>query len=211
MTVTRVHLVRHGEVHNPGKVLYGRLPGFRLSAAGERMAEATAKSLEGRDVRLLLTSPLERAQQTAEPFAKTLDLAPRPDDRLIESLSHFEGRSVDGWRSFVTPSALRLLRNPFLPSWGEPYREVAHRMLAVATAARDEAEGHEAVLVSHQLPIYVLRRFVEGRRLFHDPRHRQCGLASVTTLTWNGARLASVAYTEPAYALTAGTATTPGA
>lgn len=209
--ITRVHLVRHGEVHNPGKILYGRLPGFRLAEAGERMAEVAAASLEGRDVRLLLTSPLERAQQTAEPFAKVLDLAPRVDDRLIESASFFEGRTVEGWRSFVTPSALRLLRNPFLPSWGEPYADVARRMLAVATEARNEVEGHEAVLVTHQLPVYVLRRFVEGRRLFHDPRRRQCGLASITTLTWNGARLASVTYTEPAYALAAGKPATPGA
>jgi broad specificity phosphatase PhoE len=211
VTTTRVHLVRHGEVFNPDKILYGRLPGFRLSEAGERMAERAADALATRDVRLLLTSPLERAQQTAEPFAKVLDLAPRTDDRLVESASHFEGTKVEGVRSFLRPSALRLLRNPFLPSWGEPYAETAARMLAVATAARDEVEGHEAVLVSHQLPVYVLRRFVEGRRLFHDPRRRQCGLASITTLTWNGARLASVTYTEPAYALTAGTAATPGA
>lgn len=209
--ITRVHLVRHGEVFNPGRVLYGRLPGFRLSAAGERMAELAAASLDGRDVRLLLTSPLERAQQTAEPFAKVLDLAPRVDDRLVESASRFEGRTVAGWRSFATPSALRLLTNPFRPSWGEPYADIAHRMLAVATAARDEVLGHEAVLVTHQLPVYVLRRFVEGRRLFHDPRKRQCGLASITTLTWHDARLASVTYAQPAYALTGGTAATPGA
>ena len=202
MTVTRVHLLRHGEVHNPGKVLYGRLPGFRLSELGERMAVMAAEVMKGRDVTLLLTSPLERAQQTAAPLAEALGLAPRIDERLIESGNKFEGRTIDrGWKSFTDPAALRLLRNPFEPSWGEPYADTARRMLSVTEAARDEAEGHEVVAVSHQLPIYILRRYVEGRRLAHRPDKRQCGLASITTLTWHGHRLASVTYTEPAGAL----------
>lgn len=200
--ITRVHLLRHGEVHNPDKVLYGRLPGYRLSGTGERMAEMAAAALTGRDVTLLLTSPLERARQTAEPLAAAFGLVPKEDDRLIESANHFEGRSVDrGWRSFTDPQALRLLRNPFEPSWGEPYAETAKRMLAAVTDARDAALGHEAVAVSHQLPIYVLRRYVEGRRLWHRPDKRQCGLASLTTLTWHGSRLAAVTYAEPAGAL----------
>lgn len=211
MTVTRVHLLRHGEVHNPGKVLYGRLPGFRLSELGERMAFMAAGALEGRDLALLLTSPLERAQQTAAPLAELMRLDPRVDERLIEGGNKFEGRTVDrGWRSFTDPAALTLLRNPFEPSWGEPYAEMARRMLSVVTAMRDEAEGREAVAVSHQLPIYILRRYVEGRRLAHRPDKRQCGLASLTTLTWHGDRLASVQYTEPAGALSRKDAT-PGA
>ena len=200
--VTRVHLLRHGEVHNPGKILYGRLPGYGLSETGRAMADMAAKALDGRDVVLLLTSPLERARETAAPLEGVYGLTARADDRLIESASHFEGRSVDrGWRSFADWSALRYLLNPFRPSWGEPYAHTARRMLDAVTDVRDEVAGHEAILVSHQLPIYVLRRYVEGRRLWHDPRNRQCGLASVTTLTWNGTRLASVTYAEPAGAL----------
>ena len=199
MTVTRVHLLRHGEVHNPDKVLYGRLPGFRLSETGEKMAVLAADALKDRDVTLLLTSPLERARQTAEPLAEAFGLEPRVDERLIESGNHFEGRPVgDGWRAFLDWPALKLLRNPFRPSWGEPYAGTARRMLAAVTAARDEARGHEVVAVSHQLPIYVLRRHVEGRRLWHRPDRRQCGLASVTTLTFHDDRLVSVTYAEPA-------------
>ena len=211
MTVTRVHLLRHGEVHNPDKVLYGRLPGYRLSETGERMAVLAAKALDGRDVTLLLTSPLERAVQTARPVADVLGLEPREDERLIESANNFEGRTVDrGWRSFTDLNALKNLSNPFKPSWGEPYAETGRRMVSVATAARDEASGHEAVLVSHQLPIYVLRRFAEGRHLWHRPDKRQCGLASLTTLTWHGTRLVSVTYSEPAGALSR-KPVTPGA
>ncbi len=209
MTETRVHLVRHGEVHNPDRILYGRLPGFRLSETGERQAELAAKALDGRDVRVLLTSPLERARQTADPVARILGLDARDDRRLIESASHFEGRTVDGWRSFADLDALRYLRNPFEPSWGEPYVETARRMLSVVTEVRDEVRGHEAVLVTHQLPVYVLRRLVEGRPLYHRPDRRQCGLASITTLTWYDARLASVTYAQPAGELSRGPST-PG-
>ena len=209
--VTRVHLLRHGEVHNPGKVLYGRLPGFGLSDLGREMADLAAKALAGRDVTLLLTSPLDRARETARPLEEEYGRAARADDRLVESASHFEGRRVDrGWKSFADPSAWRYLRNPFRPSWGEPYEQTAARMLDVVKDVRDEVRGHEAICVSHQLPIYVLRRHVEGRRLWHDPRNRQCGLASVTTLTFHGARLVGVTYTEPAGALSR-KPSTPGA
>lgn len=207
---TLVHLVRHGEVHNPGHVLYGRLPGFGLSDLGREMADLAATSLARNDVTVLLTSPLERARQTAEPFEKAYLTEARADDRLIESASRFEGRTVDGLRSFLDPAALRYLVNPFRPSWGEPYRETAARVLAAVRDARDEAMGHEAVLVSHQLPIYVLRRHVEGRHLWHRPDRRQCGLASVTTLAFDGERLLSVTYAEPAGALSRKPAT-PGA
>ncbi|KEA65800.1 histidine phosphatase family protein, partial [Mycobacterium tuberculosis] len=67
---TTVHLLRHGEVHNPAKVLYGRLPGYRLSTTGEAMAVAAAEWFAGHDVTHLVSSPLERAQQTARPLAE---------------------------------------------------------------------------------------------------------------------------------------------
>ena len=200
MTVrTTVHLLRHGEVHNPGKVLYGRIPGFRLSVAGEEMAVTAAEALRGRDVTVLVTSPLERAQQTAEPFAKALDLVPRIDDRLIESANVFEGRTVEfGAGSFKSPALWKHLYDPFTPSWGEPYAGIAARMSAAVAQARDEASGHEAVCVSHQLPIWVARRHFEERRLWHRPDRRQCGLASLTSLQFEDARLVGIVYSEPA-------------
>ena len=196
---TVVHLMRHGEVHNPTKVLYGRLPGFRLSDAGAEMAVVAAKWFAGRDVTHLVSSPLERAQQTTAPLAETLGLAVTIDDRLIEAGNAFEGLRVGvGDGALRAPRHWWKLRNPFRPSWGEPYVEIAARMLAAVEAARDAARGHEAVLVSHQLPIWTLRLHVEGRRYAHDPRRRQCGLASVTSLTYDGDRMAGVTYAEPA-------------
>src|SRR5712692_327034 len=197
---TVVHLVRHGEVANPGGVLYGRIPGFGLSENGKLMAKAAADFLAGRDVTVLRSSPLERAQQTAEPIAAQLGLQVEVDERLVESWNLFEGQRLSVAGLFRAPSHLLWLRNPFRPSWGEPYRHVAARVLAAAAdaaAAAVAAGGHEAVCVSHQLPIWVARRSAEGRRLWHDPRRRECALGSVTSLTFADGTVTSVSYAEP--------------
>jgi broad specificity phosphatase PhoE len=196
---TIVHLLRHGEVYNPGKVLYGRLPGFRLSDAGVAMAEKAAAWFTDKDVTLLVSSPLERAQQTAAPIAAALSLPVTLDERLIEAGNAFEGLKVGvGDGVLREPKHWWKLRNPFRPSWGEPYVEIAARMLAAVEAARDTARGHEAVLVSHQLPIWTLRMHLEGRRYVHDPRRRECGLASVTSVNYEGDRMTGISYAEPA-------------
>lgn len=200
--VTVVHLVRHGEVHNPDKILYGRLPGYRLSDLGRQMADVVAEWTRGRDVALVGASPLERAQETASPVATVHGLPIVTDDRLIEALNHFQGlRFGVGDGSLRHPSHWPHLRNPFTPSWGEPYAEQADRVLASMADARDAAHGREAVLVSHQLPVWSARCKAEGRRLWHDPRKRECTLASVTSFTYLDERLAAVTYSEPARAL----------
>jgi broad specificity phosphatase PhoE len=193
-----VHLVRHGEVDNPGGVLYGRIPGFHLSETGQLMAKAAADYLAGRDVTVVRSSPLERAVETAEPIAAEFGLPIARDDRLIEPWNHFEGmRFGVGDGALRQPRHWIHLRNPFLPSWGEPYREVAARVLAAAADAARAADGHEAVCVSHQLPIWVARRAVEGRRMWHDPRRRQCALGSVTSFTFRDGEVTAVHYATP--------------
>lgn len=199
MTKTTVHLVRHGEVFNPTGVLYGRLPGFKLSEAGERMAEQATEALRGHDVTVVRSSPLERAVQTAAPIAAEFGVEPTTDDRLIESDNIFEGKTFGmGDGSLKNPSVWRHLWNPFRPSWGEPYTEVAARVLAAVADARDAAKGHEAVLVSHQLPIEITRRKAEGQHLWHRPDRRKCALASITSLVYDDGRLVTVDYAEPA-------------
>jgi broad specificity phosphatase PhoE len=199
VTQTVVHLVRHGEVYNPDGVLYGRIPGFRLSEAGEAMAVQAAEALKGRDVTVVRSSPLERAVQTAAPIAAEFDVAPTIDDRLLESENFFEGKTFGvGDGSLRNPSVWRHLWNPFRPSWGEPYVEVAARVLGAVVDARDAATGHEAVLVSHQLPIEVTRRKVEGGHLFHRPDRRKCALASITSFVYDGDEIVRVDYSEPA-------------
>lgn len=203
-TQTVVHLLRHGEVENPTKILYGRLPGFRLSSLGEQMAKAAAQSLAPHDITLVVASPLERAHQTAEPIAAQFGLPIRVDERLIESANFFEGRKVSvGDGALRDPRNWWVLRDPFAPSWGESYLAIAQRMYAALQDVRAQAEGHEAVCVSHQLPIWTLRRHMEGKRLWHDPRRRQCGLASLTSFHFDDATLVGIGYREPAAHLVA--------
>lgn len=199
-TTTVVHLMRHGEVYNPDRVLYGRLPHYHLSDRGHDMARLTAKWFEGRDVATVLSSPLDRTRETAAPLASAFDLDVEIDDRLIEPVNVFEGQQFSS-RSLIEPQTWARVYNPFRPSWGEPYTDVVKRMVAVVKDARRAAWGQEAVCVSHQAPIWLLRRAAERKRLWHRPDRRQCNLASVTTLTFVEYHLVSVGYTEPAASL----------
>jgi broad specificity phosphatase PhoE len=196
---TVVHLMRHGEVHNPGGVLYGRLADYHLSDLGRKMADRVAEYVTGRDIVHLVTSPLERAQETMEPVAKAFGLTPEVDERVIEAANLFEGKRFGvGDGALRKPSAWWLLRNPLKPSWGEPYAEIVRRMRDAIETARQKSAGHEALIVSHQLPIWIVRSAIEGRRLPHDPRKRQCSLASLTSFTFHGESIVSVGYAEPA-------------
>jgi broad specificity phosphatase PhoE len=198
MTRTVVHLMRHGEVHNPTGVLYGRMPGFGLSDAGRRQASIVAEYLRDHDVTHVISSPLQRAQETAAEIARPHGLNVLSDDQLIEAHNNFQGmRVAPGDGVLRHPEHWPMLRNPFLPSWGEPYLQIAHRMLAALQRARALASGHEVVCVSHQLPIWTLRRYLEGRRLWHDPRRRQCSLASLTSVVFTEERVLEIVYAEP--------------
>lgn len=196
-----VHLLRHGHVHNPDKVLYGRLPEFRLSDAGEAMAKAVADDLVavGANVGRVVASPLLRAQQTATPIASAFGLDIVTDDRIIEALNAYEGRPLQsGAGDFAHPRNWWLLRNPWRPSWGEPYVEQRDRMWAAIRDAAAANPDSDTVMVSHQLPIWVARLAFEKRSYLHDPRSRQCGLASLTSFMFENGEPTAVAYREPA-------------
>jgi len=209
---TVVHLMRHGEVDNPTGVLYGRLPDFHLSDLGREMAETVGVHLGDHDVTVVVASPLDRAQETAAPIASAHGLSIVTDKRVVEADNYFEGKTFGvGDGSLRYPKYWPKLVNPFKPSWGEPYREIADRMLAAVDDARGMARGHEAVIVSHQLPVWTARSKLEGRHLWHDPRRRTCSLASLTTLTFVGDELESITYSEPAAALLPGARNTAGA
>ena len=215
MSRTVVHLLRHGEVDNPHRILYGRLPGYGLSPLGHQMAETVAAAFRasGADVTHLVSSPLQRAQETAAPIAEALGLTVSLDGRVIEADNTLEGRAIAGGgaRAMLTPSVLRHLYDPFTPSWGEPFAAQRDRMMAAILDARRAAEGHEAIVVSHQSPIWAVRRWLQGKPLWHDPRQRECSLASVTSLTFDGSTLVGHDYSEPAAALLADASTVPGA
>lgn len=210
-----VHLVRHGLVENPDGILYGRIPGYHLSDVGVKMAERLGEYFGHRAgaISYLAASPLERAVETMAPIAAAVDLEVVSDGRLVEGANIFEGTPFAvGDGVLKKPRNWKQVRDPFTPSWGEPYIHIARRMLAsvydaVRAASGDgaglgeggrDAEGREAVLVSHQLPIWTLRRYLEGKRLWHNPAKRQCSLASVTSLHFRGGVLVGLRYAEPA-------------
>ena len=93
MVFSTIHLVRHGEVHNPAGVLYGRLPRFRLSARGLEQAAAAGRWLTARPPAVLYTSPLLRARQTAAGIGKHLPgLKVKISRRLNEVLTPYQGQ-----------------------------------------------------------------------------------------------------------------------
>jgi broad specificity phosphatase PhoE len=196
---TTVHLLRHGEVFNPDGILYGRRDGFHLSPLGRRMAQRVADAVGDRDIVHIVSSPLERAQETARPLAEVRGVEVLTDGRVIESGNVFEGQRFSVGDSILKhPEGWRHLWNPFRPSWGEPYTAVVARMMAAVHDARDAARGHEAAVVSHQLPIWITRLHAERRRYVHNPRSRQCTLCSLTSLVFEDDRLTTVRYSEPA-------------
>lgn len=208
MALSTVHLMRHGEVRNPEGILYGRLPGFALSERGQAMAERVAAVLHGggHDIRAVVASPLQRAQESAAPVARAFSLPVTTDHRLIEAANDFEGLAVNAHRLMLAhPRYWGRYLNPFRPSWGEPYEDQVDRVAdAIRAALGLVPDGGEVLAVSHQLPIWVTRLFLERRPLAHDPRHRQCTLASLTTLTFDGRRLVALTYWEPAADLVPG-------
>jgi len=194
-----VHVLRHGEVENPNKILYGRQPGWGLSMRGQEMAKTLGDWSRTIDLGALHVSPLQRAQETAAPIASAHNIAITTDERLIEAANVFEGKPFGvGDGVLKHPSSWRHLWNPWRPSWGEPYEEQINRMLAAIFAARDAAEGKDAIVVSHQLPIWILRSAIENRRLLHDPRRRECSLASVTSVHFDDEVISGLTYSEPA-------------
>jgi len=195
-----VHVARHGEVENPQKILYGRQPGWRLSTRGQQMAQVLGEWSKSIDLGALHVSPLQRAQETAAPIAKAHGIEITTDERLIEAGNIFEGKSFEPGSGILKhPTAWRHLFNPWKPSWGEPYDEQINRMFAAIFAAHKAANGKDAIVVSHQLPIWITRSAIEGRSMLHDPRKRECTLASVTSIHFDDEGVISgLSYSEPA-------------
>lgn len=193
--------MRHGEVHNPEGVLYGRLPGYRLSELGHQMAEAAALDIGSRDRQIsrLIVSPLQRTQESAKPFASAFSLEMQIDERIIEPTNKFEGLPRSGPDSaFKKPRYWHRYLNPLRPSWGEPYRQIAARVRAAMNEAWDLPSAGDIVMVSHQAPIWIAHLDIAGKALFHNPATRRCELSSITTFEKRGERWFEVDYRSPA-------------
>lgn len=200
MPAERLHLVRHGEVHNPDRVLYERIPGFGISDAGRGMARAAAEHVASLDraVTRLVCSPLQRTRESAEPFAAQFGVETETDERVIEPWNAFAGRRLK--RAVLNPLNWRRLVRPATPSWGEPFASVAARMVEAMADAWESVESGDVVIVSHQSPIWIAHLAVAGEKLAHSPTTRRCALSSVTSFERQGGSFREVAYAEPAAA-----------
>jgi broad specificity phosphatase PhoE len=176
--LARLHLVRHGEVHNPRHLAYASLPGFGLNERGRTEASAVAAHLAREHIDVVVSSPLERAVATAGPIAAAAGAPHRGDDRLIE------WRLADRWAGTVWedladrfPGELEAyLDHPHdLPFSPESIDEVAVRMAAVVDELGEEYPDGTAVVVSHQDPVQALRLRLTGRPMqnlrFDKPDH----------------------------------------
>ena len=200
MPAARIHLVRHGEVHNPGGVLYGRLPHFRLSERGHEMAALAAEALKTNGVKIgaIYTSPLLRTQESAAHIEKLYGLDAKTDERLIEPYNIFEGRKLSARTIAIRPHLVYHLRNPYSPSWGESYVSIVARMVEAMNELAAKTEGGDLVIVTHQLPIWITYRHLAGLKLAHNPQKRRCSLSSITTFEVTEGGLVEVGYLDPA-------------
>jgi broad specificity phosphatase PhoE len=192
-----IHLVRHGEVENPSGIIYGRLPGYHLSERGKRQARSVAEQLEDRDIGAVWASPMERAQETAQPIAESHGLEIVTDERLNESLTKVEGVGSN-WLSFLaSPKHWWSFRNPLKPSWGESFIEIRDRMLSAIGDALAGAASRELVIVSHQTPVLVARLSLTHSRVPPWLALSSCVTGSVSTLELEDGKVASSSYFAP--------------
>ena len=156
-----VHLVRHGEVFNPDRVLYGRIPGFgTLSELGHRMAALAPRVPDGPHRDRDLREPAAAHQESAAPWASSVRTRRR--DRRAPHRAAQPVRGRERRRGLRDPAQLALPRAARgEPTWGEPLPPSRKRMMAAVAQAYADADGGEVVLVSHQLPIWMVARTVQ--------------------------------------------------
>lgn len=179
-----VHLVRHGEAHNPDEVVYDSLPGFPLSDVGAAQARSVSRYLGSQPIVAVWSSPLQRALETAAAIANRCGLAVQVDDELIEwsLLSRWAGTPwAELPRAF--PGELEAyLERPRELELGETLDQLADRMVNSIRRINERSAAGDVVVVGHQDPIQAARFALTGRDLagLHTdkPTH-----ASATTLT----------------------------
>ena len=180
----RLFLVRHGTARNPDGLVYGRLPGYPLAPRGRGMADAAARRLSRFDLDLVVSSPQDRTLQTATPIADASGRFVHCDERLSEVLNHREGLAFVPATEWAPPSKTITLLSPYpFPGAAETQAEIRWRMAGAAASALQRAVG-DVVLVSHQVPLAVLVRFLgAGEDAVPD-----IGEGSVTMVGFDGER-----------------------
>lgn len=196
--VTRLHLVRHCDVFNPEGVLYGHLPGFRLSEKGIRQAHSLGRRLRDRPIRQIYTSPLQRAQETAAiiagylPEAEVTTTAELVEARFGLYLEGIKPRDVP-WRR---PLWLVHMVRPGLLRRDETVMAMAARVRAPLMRLLRDHPGGEGICISHGDPIQAFWVEADGRSAM--ALHRlQCLKGGMLELDYEGERLVGKVYVPP--------------
>ena len=179
-----VHLVRHGEVENPGNVIYADLPGFHLSERGRQQAARAGSFLENRAVEAVYTSPLDRAIETASVIAAHHGIEPQVIERLTEwkLLSRWKGLLWEELPEHRPGELEAYLADPTEMSFAlESLQDLAGRIGEKVADLAERHPGGEIVAVSHQDPIQAARLMLTGRALgdLHRAKPRHCEVISL--------------------------------
>jgi broad specificity phosphatase PhoE len=204
MPKTVIHLVRHGLVHNPTEVHYGRLPRFRLSEEGQRQAAAAAKALGKKPIVAVYSSPLLRARQTAQAIlAHHPQLKLHRTPLLLEISTPWDGTLI----SQMIARDWDLYSNN-VPPYEQP-EHIAARARRFLDGVRARHAGQQVVAVSHGDVIAFTLLWAKGAPLDwrHKAENKRFGLsdnypqtASITTLSFDeraGNTLPTVSYLRP--------------
>jgi len=200
--MTRVYLVRHAEVENPRRVLYGHLPGFPLSALGRAQAAELGRRLRDSGLRRIVHSPLERAAETAqlicEELPEPVPLLPDPELREAEFSRYLQG--VPFWQIPVRRPlwVVHKARRGLLPG-DEPIQQLGGRIIAVMARMAAEHPQEPVALVSHADPLQAAWVLIEGRPQTERELYRkQMGRAGVLEVDLDGGmHEVAVNYVEP--------------
>ena len=166
MTKTRIYLIRHADVENPHKVLYGHLDGFQLSTVGRAQATAVGERLRGEHVRRIVHSPLARAVETAqlidERLAPPAILESDPDLREAEFSRYLQG--LPYWQvPLLRPLwFVHKARRGLVPG-DESIDHMGGRVLAVARRLARDHPGETMAVVSHADPLNAAWILLDGR------------------------------------------------
>jgi broad specificity phosphatase PhoE len=163
---TRLYLIRHADVENPNKVLYGHLDGFQLSALGRAQAAAVGERLRADEVRRIVHSPLARAVETAQLINERLDppaiLESDPELREAEFSRYLQG--LPYWQvPLLRPLWFVHKAKRGLVPGDESIDQMGRRILAVVRRLAREHVGETMAVVSHADPLNAAWILLDGR------------------------------------------------
>jgi broad specificity phosphatase PhoE len=197
-STTQVLLMRHADVENPNRVLYGHLPGFNLSALGRAQAAAVGQSLRDRGIKRIVYSPLDRARETAEivnaRLAAPVPMIPEPALREAEFGRYLQG--VPYWQIPIRRPrwfAHKLRRGRL--AGDESIEALGRRVLGVVDRLAKEHPGEVSLCVSHADPLQAAWVLLDGRpQTEREMYAKQVGKAAILELDLDAGRVLSTRY-----------------